>query len=554
MNIAHKAFHALFSPPRSTAQSEAEDRNPNSTKPSAPTPAKPTSEHRCEYTFSDGRQCRNQRAQLCVHHVSRQCRPAKNAPDDALEAPELETLCADLTTATSINRALAQTFLLMAQGRISRKDAVAFGYLGQLLLQTVPGVRAEYVSAFGYHDWEENLTARLRSSGSAAKGYQQDALSPRNKVKLKSSLEQNPSDKGPANDDDGATSTVILGESNSSGERRISPNPPPERESPPTSPPISNTTTGDKQPGNGVVERPLHERVTSPDYDSLLSRSRDMLAGKYDATPEGRREAKTLNLELELMNPPASKWPKGVRASVIEHMKRWIAQRKAPIRPGSASPAHSESEGPLFPPAFPPVDFYGNPIKLAVPWDEVKRDAQTASPLPARVHPQVRSSDSGGLHRTPGTGDALFADNKVELSPANKVSRETAPTSQSPAASPSTPPKEHPRQGDFVAPPARRPAVRPLHHSAPTHIVNAEPASPYAGLDGFPGPGPAAVPPDSDLPNQPGHQKDWFAPASWSNTRSPDPFPSRKEKLARKLRGMTNYGFRRLQHLNSRGL
>src|SRR5689334_22484306 len=63
MNIAHKAFHALFSPPRSVAQSEAEDHDRNSTKPaaapSAPAPTKFNSEQRCEFTFSDGRRCSN---------------------------------------------------------------------------------------------------------------------------------------------------------------------------------------------------------------------------------------------------------------------------------------------------------------------------------------------------------------------------------------------------------------------------------------------------------------------------------------------------------------
>jgi hypothetical protein len=133
---------------------------------------------RCEFTFSDGRQCSNpakvypqdelspvkdkkvanQRASLCAHHAPKQKRGGKGA---ALNAPELETLCADLTTATNINRALAQTFLLMAQGRISRKDAVAFGYLSQLLLQSVSGVRAEYVAANGYRQWENKLKTSL---------------------------------------------------------------------------------------------------------------------------------------------------------------------------------------------------------------------------------------------------------------------------------------------------------------------------------------------------------------------------------------------------------
>jgi hypothetical protein len=124
---------------------------------------------RCQFTFANGRQCSNPAkvyqqdelspvkdkrvspAQLCAHHSPKQKRGAKRVSD----ASALEALCSDLTTATSINRALAQTFLLMAQGRISRKDAVAFGYLSQLLLQSVSGVRAEYVAAFGYRQMGE---------------------------------------------------------------------------------------------------------------------------------------------------------------------------------------------------------------------------------------------------------------------------------------------------------------------------------------------------------------------------------------------------------------
>jgi len=124
--------------------------------------------HRCEFTFSDGRQCRNQRASLCVHHASKasirsgSASRANNVNEGTL--PSLEPLCADLTTATNINRALAQVFLLTAQGRISQKQAVAFGYLSQLLLQTVPGIRSEFVSAFGYHPWEQKLKQSLESN------------------------------------------------------------------------------------------------------------------------------------------------------------------------------------------------------------------------------------------------------------------------------------------------------------------------------------------------------------------------------------------------------
>jgi len=57
--------------------------------------------------------------------------------------------------------------------------------------------------------------------------------------------------------------------------------------------------------------------------------------------------------------------------------------------------------------------------------------------------------------------------------------------------------------------------------------------------------------PDAD--HHEGHRTDWYAPPSWSKIRPPDPCPSRKEKLQRKLRSMSNSAFRRLQHRNSRG-
>ncbi len=70
------------------------------------------------------------------------------------------------------------------------------------------------------------------------------------------------------------------------------------------------------------------------------------------------------------------------------------------------------------------------------------------------------------------------------------------------------------------------------------------------GVDGSPGPGTHAAPPAPDPLNRTGHTTDWYAPASWSIRRQPDPFPSRKEKLARKLRGMSNYRWRHWQHLH----
>jgi hypothetical protein len=123
---------------------------------------------RCQFTFSDGRQCTMARSDihpsLCRFHADREAQlfgdpaPGGNVVGSALDLPELHSACRDLTSATGVNRALAQVFRLLAQRRISREEAATFGYLAQLLLQTA------------------DPTSPPR------KGYQQDELSPAKEV------------------------------------------------------------------------------------------------------------------------------------------------------------------------------------------------------------------------------------------------------------------------------------------------------------------------------------------------------------------------------------
>src|ERR1700676_753011 len=311
---------------------------------------------RCEFTFSDGRRCRSERPSLCAHHASKQKRGGKRA---ALKAPELEALCAYLTTATNINRALAQTFLLMAQGRISRKDAVAFGYLSQLLLQSVSGVRAEYVAANGYRQWENKLKSSLASSqndpddpGPSGGGGGENVEHPVNGVvgRQKAAFSEK------------STHRMSFSRSNESirplsphkeDERRISPNAP--------------------------QERPFAERIMGePDYADILSRSLDMLDRKYDFTPEGRAEAKKLALELELMKPAPEKPAKDFFGQTVDLMRRF---REGEERNAADGPAPSS----LPPEAF--LNYYAHPIKLAVPYD-------SGTATPGCAHPNPSASRS----------------------------------------------------------------------------------------------------------------------------------------------------------------
>ncbi|PYU30822.1 MAG: hypothetical protein DMG31_13235 [Acidobacteria bacterium] len=131
---------------------------------------------RCQFFFSDGRQCRMARSEIhpsrCPFHAEREDQlfgdpaPGGNVVGAALDLPELFSACRDLTTAAGVNRALAQVFRLLAQRRISRQEAATFGHLAQLLLRTISAARAESADP-------------IRSSGES---HQRDELSPVNKV------------------------------------------------------------------------------------------------------------------------------------------------------------------------------------------------------------------------------------------------------------------------------------------------------------------------------------------------------------------------------------
>jgi hypothetical protein len=518
-------------PPVASVSSGAQQPLPSPLKSQISDLPSPESVSRCEFTFSDGRQClnpakvypprrnvyqqdelsphqrvelspvkdkkvANSRASFCAHHA-KQKRGAKHVSD----ASALEALCSDLTTATNINRALAQTFLLMAQGRISRKDAVAFGYLSQLLLQSVSGVRAEYVAAFGYRQWENKLKTSLMANADD---------------------DPEPSPENPGNEPDG----VILSDSAPADERGISPNPYKQAPSPDYASLLTRSLdmldrkspirSGSASRENNVNEGTLRDPASTPDYASLLRRSLDMLDRKYDTTPEGRSEANKLALELDLMKPAPAKPAKDYFGRVVDLVRRC---REGEARKGAGGPEPSS----LPPEAF--LNYYGHPIKLAVP-----PAGGTATPGCAHPNPSASRSES------PTASDPAACSSAPVSAAVPETQRSCAPSASDPA--------------DFVAPPSRR-------HRKPRSRSSAPGSAPHSELP-LPLPISAtAAKPDSaggpDADHHEGHQTDWYAPPSWSKTRPLDPCPSRKEKLQRKLRSMSNSAFRRLQHQNARG-
>lgn len=113
-------------------------KKPRST--SAPPEKDPT---RCLFSTSDSRRCAMPRSpdhsSLCVFHARQE--------DQLLSAgqiaAELASLSGEFKTATDLNHALGKLFRLVAAQRIPTRNAAVLGYLGQLLLQTLPTVRWE---------------------------------------------------------------------------------------------------------------------------------------------------------------------------------------------------------------------------------------------------------------------------------------------------------------------------------------------------------------------------------------------------------------------------
>ena len=132
---------------------------------------------RCQFSSADGRRCRMPRSQahptLCAAHARNaqglSLQPTEKEDAGELQpgqtpdyAEELAPRYGDFKSVTEVNLALGKVFTLLAQNRISRRNAVALGYIAQLLLQTLPVVKEELIAARGYQAWTETLESVFR--------------------------------------------------------------------------------------------------------------------------------------------------------------------------------------------------------------------------------------------------------------------------------------------------------------------------------------------------------------------------------------------------------
>ncbi|HKV24797.1 MAG TPA: hypothetical protein VJN93_09430 [Candidatus Acidoferrum sp.] len=102
------------------------------------------STNQCQHISPRGQHCRMLRVDdesLCPFHL-RQAQAAQ--PDPEALAAELLDSTGNLNTADRVNALIGNVTKALARQRIDRRDALALGYLAQLLLNTVPGVQKEY--------------------------------------------------------------------------------------------------------------------------------------------------------------------------------------------------------------------------------------------------------------------------------------------------------------------------------------------------------------------------------------------------------------------------
>ena len=100
-------------------------------------------DNRCLRQFTDGRRCRMLRKpghlSLCAFHA----REEEQILESGQLAAEFASLSGKYLTAIDINHILGKVFDAFAHQRISHRTANTFGYLGQLLLQSMPQVKRE---------------------------------------------------------------------------------------------------------------------------------------------------------------------------------------------------------------------------------------------------------------------------------------------------------------------------------------------------------------------------------------------------------------------------
>lgn len=110
----------------------------------------------CKYAFADGRRCRMLRysghPHLCLFHARAELQLLEA---DRIGTELAQTLTGDFLSATDVNHALGRLYTAVAQGRIPARTGATLAYIGQLLLQSVNGVKSEFKFSYKFDQWKE---------------------------------------------------------------------------------------------------------------------------------------------------------------------------------------------------------------------------------------------------------------------------------------------------------------------------------------------------------------------------------------------------------------
>jgi hypothetical protein len=98
----------------------------------------------CAYRTADGRRCRmlrsKEHAEFCSYHAQQELRALERSVAQPLAREILGSLT-DMRSGAAVNHAMANLFVLSADGRVSGRRAAGLGYLGRLLLQSLSAMR-----------------------------------------------------------------------------------------------------------------------------------------------------------------------------------------------------------------------------------------------------------------------------------------------------------------------------------------------------------------------------------------------------------------------------
>jgi hypothetical protein len=82
-------------------------------------------------------------------------------------------------TATDVNHILGKLYTVVAQNRVSSRNAATLAYIGQLLLTSVGGIKSEFKFSYKFDQWiEMNRNATPLSPPQSVQGPNSNAPAP----------------------------------------------------------------------------------------------------------------------------------------------------------------------------------------------------------------------------------------------------------------------------------------------------------------------------------------------------------------------------------------